>query len=32
VVDATGKKPKEKKVNFALPGMDGPASGQEKDK
>lgn len=32
VVDATGKKPKEKKVNLALPGMDAPASDQKKIK
>jgi topoisomerase IV subunit A len=32
VVDATGKKPKEKKVNLALPGMEVAGSDPEKDK
>jgi topoisomerase-4 subunit A len=31
VVDATGKKPKEKKVNLPLPGLDRPAFDQDKD-
>ncbi len=32
VVDATGKKPKPKKVNLALPGMEHPVPDQEDDK